>query len=63
MAGLSVAHRVALTALLAQCPEVALRAVSAAVASMGGGRAAELRMLIGEESRDRLRRAKVLAPL
>lgn len=63
MAGLSVAHRVALTALLARCPEVALRAVSAAVAPMGGGRAAELRMFIGEETRDRLRRAKVLAPL
>ena len=30
---------------------------------MGGGRAAELRMLIGDETRDRLRRAKVLAPL
>ncbi|MEY4555567.1 MAG: hypothetical protein RL093_686 [Pseudomonadota bacterium] len=63
MAGLSVAHRVALTALLARCPEDALRAVSAAVAPMAGGRAAELRMLIGEETRDRLRRAKVLAPL
>jgi len=63
MAGLSVAHRVALTALLAGCPDAALRAVSAAVAPMGGGRAAELRMLIGEESRDRLRRARVLAPL
>jgi len=63
MAGLSVAHRVALTALLARCPEAALMAVSAAVASMEGGRAAELRMLIGDESRDRLRRAKVLAPL
>jgi hypothetical protein len=63
MAGLSVTHRVALTALLARCPETALRAVSAAVASMDGGRAAELRMLIGDETRDRLRRAKVLAPL
>ncbi|MDP1912967.1 hypothetical protein [Brevundimonas sp.] len=37
--------------------------MSAAVAPMGGGRAAELRILIGEEARDRLRRAKVLAPL
>ena len=63
MAGLSVAHRVALTALLARCPEVALRAVSAAVAPMGGGRAAELRMIIAEETRDRARRAKVLAPM
>lgn len=63
MAGLSVAHRVALTALLARCPEIALRAVSAAVAAMGGGRAAELRTIIAEESRDRDRRATVLAPL
>ncbi len=63
MSGLSVAHRVALTALLARCPEAALRAVSAAVAPMGGGRAAELRMIIADEARDRTRRAKVLAPL
>ena len=63
MAGLSVAHRVALTALLARCPEAALKAVSAAVASMGGGRAAELRMIIAEETRDRTRRARVLAPV
>ena len=63
MAGLSVAHRVALTALLARCPEAALRAVSVAVSSMEGGRAAELRMLVGDETRDRLRRARVFAPL
>ena len=63
MAGLSVAHRVALTALLARCPEAALRAVSAAVAAMGGGRAAELRMIIADETRDRLRRARVFAPM
>jgi len=63
MAGLSIAHRVALTALLARCPEIALKAVSAAVAAMGGGRAAELRMIIAEETRDRDRRTTVLAPL
>jgi len=63
MAGLSVAHRVALTALLARCPELALKAVSAAVAPMAGGRAVELRRLLVEESRDRTRRALVFAPV
>ena len=63
MSGLSVAHRVALTALLARCPETALRAVSAAVAPMAGDRASELRMMIADETRDRARRSKVLAPL
>ena len=63
MAGLSVAHRVALTVLLARCPEPALKAVSAAIASMAGGRAAELRMIVAEESRDRTRRARALAPV
>ncbi len=63
MAGIAVAHRVALTALLARCPEVALASVSAAVATMGGSRAAELRVLIADEARDRVRRAKALAPL
>lgn len=63
MAGLSVAHRVALAALLARCPEAALTAVAAAVAPMGGGRAAELRMMLSEETRDRNRRVRVLSPL
>ncbi len=63
MAGLSVAHRVALTALLARCPEPALRAVAAAVAPMAGGRAAELRMILAEETLDRPRRARVLGPI
>ena len=63
MAGLSSAHRIALTALLARCPDVALRAVSAAVASTAGSRAAEMRALIGEEIRDRQRCEKALKPL
>ena len=63
MAGLSSAHRTALTALLARCPDVALRAVSAAVASTAGSRAAELRALIGEEARYRERCEKALEPL
>lgn len=63
MAGLSIAHRVALSGLLARCPEHALRAVAAAIAPMAGGRAAELRMIVAEETRDRTRRARVLAPV
>ncbi len=63
MDGLSVAHRAALTALLARCPESALRAVAAAVAPMAGGRAAELRMILAGEVRDRARCARVLAPI
>ncbi len=63
MAGLSVAHRVALTALLERCPDSALRAVSAAVGPMAGGRAAELRIMLADEARDRKRCARVMAPL
>jgi len=63
MSGLSVAHRVALTALLARCPDAALRAVSAAVTPLPGDRADELRMIVAEEARDRARRSLVLAPL
>ena len=63
MAGLSVAHRVALVALLERCPDSALRAVSAAVAPMPGGRAAELRIMLAEETRDRARRTRVMAPV
>ena len=63
MAGLSVAHRTALAALLEQCPEAALRAVSAAVAPLSGGRAAELRIILADEARDRKRRARVMAPM
>lgn len=63
MAGLSVAHRVALAALLGRCSETVIKAVSATIASMPGGRAAELRILLAEEMRDRARRAMVLAPV
>ena len=63
MAGLSSAHRTALSALLARCPDVALRAVSASVASAAGSQAAEMRALIGEEFRDRERCERVLKPL
>jgi hypothetical protein len=63
MAGLSIAHRFALVALLARCPEPALRAVGAALKTMTGERATELRTILSEESRDRVRRACVLAPI
>ena len=63
MAGLSIAHRVALAALLERCPDATLRKVSAGVAPMAGGRAAELRIILADEMRDRTRRARVMAPV
>lgn len=63
MAGLSVAHRVALAALVARCAEPVLQSVSAAIATLPGGKAAELRLMLAEEMLDRKRRAFVLAPV
>lgn len=63
MSGLTTAHRVALAALIGRCPEAVLKSVSAAVAALPGGRAAELRLMLAEEMRDRARRAFVLAPV
>ncbi|GAA0649041.1 hypothetical protein [Brevundimonas lenta] len=63
MAGLSVAHRAALAALLGRCSETVVRTVATTIASMPGGRAAELRMILADEMRDRARRAMVLAPV
>ncbi|RZJ41232.1 MAG: hypothetical protein EON86_10890 [Brevundimonas sp.] len=63
MSGLTAAHRIALAALIGRCPESVLKAVSAAVVSLPGGRAAELRLMLAEEMRDRARRAVVLAPV
>lgn len=63
MSGLTAAHRVALAALIGRCPETVLRSVSAAVAALPGGRAAELRLMLAEEMRDRARRALVLEPV
>jgi len=63
MAGLSVVHRVALADLLSQCADPMLRTVSAAVAPLAGGKAAELRFMLAEEVRDRQRRGRVMAPL
>lgn len=63
MSGLSVAHRAALAAVLERCSETMLRAVTTTVAPLPGGRAAELRMLLADEARDRARRNRVMAPL
>jgi hypothetical protein len=63
MAGLTVAHRVALAALLERCPDAMLRTVSAAVAPLAGGKAAELRIMLADEVRDRKRRNLAVAPL
>lgn len=63
MAGLSVAHRSALAALLARCGDPVLRAVAGAVAPLPGERAIELRAMLTEEMRDRRRRSLVFAPL
>ena len=63
MSGLTVAHRAALAVLLGRCPDVMLRTVSAAVAPLPGGKAAELRFMLADEVRDRQRRSRVLAPV
>lgn len=63
MAGLTVAHRAALAVLLGRCPDAMLRTVSAAVAPLAGGKAAELRFMLADEVRDRQRRSRVLAPV
>ena len=63
MSGLTVAHKVALAAMLERCPDAMLRTVASAVAPLPGGRAAELRMMLADEQRDRVRRRFVMAPL
>lgn len=63
MAGLTVAHRVALSAVLERCSDTMLKAVSATAAGLPGERAAELGLLVADEVRDRVRRARVMAPI
>jgi len=63
MAGLTDAHKVALAAMLERCPDAMLKTVAAAVAPLPGDRAAELRIMLAEEQRDRTRRQFVMAPL
>lgn len=63
MSGLTVANKVALAAMLERCPDAMLRTVASAVAPLPGGRAAELRLMLADEQRDRVRRQFVMAPL
>jgi len=63
MVGLTTAHRLALAALLGRCSEPVLKSVAAAVASVPGPRAVELRAMLADEMRDRWRRGYALAPI
>ena len=63
MTELSVAHRMALAALVESCPDRVLPHLSRAVATMPGDRAAVLADMIAVEVRDRTRRSFAFAPL
>lgn len=63
MSSLSPARRAALTAVVETCPDASLAQLGVAVAAMRGPRAAELAVLVGQEARDRARRAAAFAPL
>lgn len=63
MPGLSVAHKMALGALIERCSDVTLKTLSKAVGLMGGDKADELKRMLAAETLDRVRRAYVLAPL
>lgn len=63
MAELLAAQRVALTQLIARCPDNVLSTLEAAVADMPGARAEAVRLLFTAEIRDRYRRDLVFLPL
>jgi len=63
MSGLSVAHRVALAALIEQAPDDMLVKLSSVAAALSGARAEELAGMLADETRDRIRRRFVMAPL
>lgn len=63
MSGLPAAHRVALTALIEGASDVVLVNLTKAMAALPGERADELRAMLAEQKRDRVRRAKALGPL
>src|SRR5688572_21563780 len=63
MAGLSVAHRVAMAALIERAPDAMLGKLSTVVAALQGERAEELRVMLADETRDRARRRLVMAPV
>lgn len=63
MSGLSVAHRVALAALIEQAPDDTLVKLSSVAAALRGDRAKELGDMLADEVLDRTRRRRVMAPL
>ena len=63
MSGLSVAHRVALAALIEQASDATLAKLSSAAVALPGARALELGDMLAEEVLDRKRRRVVMAPL
>lgn len=63
MAGLTVAHRLAMTALIEQAPDAMLGTLSTAIGGLKGERVDELKALLADTSLDRARRRTVLAPL
>ena len=63
MAGLSVAHRIALTHLLDAVPDRMLRQLSLMAAGMSGDKARAFEVLITEAGVDRVRRGRALATL
>jgi hypothetical protein len=63
MSGLSVAHRVALAALIEQASDATLTKLSSAAVALPGARALELGDMLAKEVLDRKRRRLVLAPL
>lgn len=63
MSGLSVAHRVALAALIERASDATLTKLSSAAVALPGARALELADMLAEEVLDRTRRRLVMAPL
>lgn len=63
MTELTAAQRVALTQLVARCPDNVLGTLETAVAAMPGARAEAVRLLFSDEIRDRFRRNQVFGPL
>lgn len=63
MPGLSVAHRAAMAALIEQAHDDMLVKLSSVTAALSGDRALELQDMLADETRDRVRRRIVMAPL
>lgn len=63
MAGLSVAHKVALAAIVERAPDSMLATLAQVVATLPGVRSQELQVMLAAEILDRRRRSMVLMPL